>query len=159
MYICEVTIGRGVPTDSLKAPLYERLLESLPAVLCTLDTDGTVTFVAGGVEEFVGMPAESILGRRITEFLRPEDAGGASDIVGIASGLEPGVAMGPLRVVYQHASGYLKVTEVWTVNRLDDPAIGGIECLLLFESAHTRFDDVLASMAEGHPVDQTLPAL
>jgi diguanylate cyclase (GGDEF)-like protein/PAS domain S-box-containing protein len=159
MYICEVTIGRGVPTDSLKAPLYERLLESLPAVLCTLDTDGTVTFVAGGVEEFVGMPAESILGRRITEFLRPEDAGGASDIVGIASGLEPGVAMGPLRVVYQHASGYLKVTEVWTVNRLDDPAIGGIECLLLFESAHTRFDDVLASMAEGHPVDQTLPTL
>jgi diguanylate cyclase (GGDEF)-like protein/PAS domain S-box-containing protein len=159
VYIRGVTLGRGVPTDGPGAPLYERLLDSLPAVLCTLDTDGTVTFAAGGVEEFVGMPAESILGRRITEFLRPEDLGGSGDIIDIASGVEPGVAMGPLRVVYQHASGYLKVTEVWTVNRLDDPAIAGIECLLLFESAHTRFDDVLASMAEGNPVDRTLPTL
>ncbi|HEV2362124.1 MAG TPA: sensor domain-containing diguanylate cyclase [Acidimicrobiales bacterium] len=140
-------------------PVYRHLLESLPAVLCTLDPAGHVMFIAGGLEEFIGLRKEEVLGRKITEFLRPEDVQGVSDIIAYAATLEPGVAMGPLRVFYQHASGYWKVTEVWSVNRLDDPSIHGIECLLMFESAHTRFDDVLTSMAEGHPLDHTLPTL
>src|SRR5580658_6579231 len=139
--------------------LHSRLLDRLPAVVAVIDGAGVVRAAEGGVEELVGLSAEDVIGRNITDFVRPEDVAAVVESISYATSLSPGILAGPMRMPYRHTDGTWRVTEVWTANTMDEPDIGGLECLFLFESANGRFDEVLTSMAEGHALARTLPML
>jgi diguanylate cyclase (GGDEF)-like protein/PAS domain S-box-containing protein len=152
-------MARRVQGSHDATSLHSRLLARLPAVVAVVDGSGFLQTVTGPVEQLIGYTAEEVVGRNIAEFVRPEDVVAVVSSLEIASTLTPGVIAGPMRMPYRHADGGWRVTEVWSANTVDDEEIGGIECLFLFESANGRFDEVLTSMAEGHPPDRTLPML
>jgi diguanylate cyclase (GGDEF)-like protein/PAS domain S-box-containing protein len=154
----ERTQGHGQEPEGTPA-VHRRLLARIPAVLAVIDATGVIRTVAGGTQQFVGLSQEEVVGRPITDFVRAEDIATVAQNIEYATTLPAGTITGPLRVPYRHADGTWRVTEVWSSNTTDDPEIGGIECLLLFESAHGYLDEVLTSMAEGHPLDRILPML
>lgn len=54
---------------------YRRLVETVPSVIFSLDTEARFSFVNdAGVRQIAGVPATQVLGRRFTEFTPPEEA-------------------------------------------------------------------------------------
>lgn len=52
---------------------YRILVENTQAIIYTLTTDGVFTFVSQAWTEFLGSPTDQVIGKRIGEFIRPDD--------------------------------------------------------------------------------------
>jgi hypothetical protein len=63
----------------------------------------------------------------------------------------PDVIMGPMRITVVTASGVHRAVDLWATNHLDDPAIGGIVCLVTEETAAAGIADAVSSVANGEP--------
>lgn len=64
--------GRELELDRERAR-YRRLVDSLSDTVFTVDRNGVVTFVSAAVHELLGLPPEQMVGRRLREFVVPED--------------------------------------------------------------------------------------
>ena len=151
--------GNGVPAGAERLGLLERLADGLPAVLVVLASDGTIQVALGGVETLVGFRVEEVVGRNASEFV----LGGQQDraLLSITEALshQGGSVMGPFRVWLRHRHDGELLVEVWSRNLAAGGEPSGMECLILFESAQQHFDQVLAGVAEGVPIERTLALL
>lgn len=137
----------------------DRLMDGLPAVLAVLAPDGTIVQALGGVEELLGIARAEAEGTNALDYLVPGQEERA--LVSLAEALErqADFVMGPFRVWLRNARTGEVLVEVWSHNLGNDPVAGGMECLILFESAQLHFDRVLASVAEGAPRHETFALL
>jgi len=129
-----------------------RLLDALPAAAFVVDVVGTVLFATPSAASMVGREVEEMVGRSVLELVNEDTAWAYASAVAMAEDY-PDVVMGPLRIVFRHANGQERCADVWASNHLDDPAIGGIVCLLAPEMAATRLAEAVGSLAADAPFE------
>jgi diguanylate cyclase (GGDEF)-like protein len=139
--------------------IHEHLLASIPGVLLLLDDRGIVRFASGQLEHLGGRPVDVLVGSEFGGYLEPRHRPLLAGLLATAAGRSPEQLTGPVRLPYLHADGTARLAEVWALNRLEDPALGGFVVLLLLESAYDHFDQVLASAQAGAALEDSLSAL
>lgn len=131
------------------------LVESLPAAVFVLDGMGTITFCTRGAAALVGLSAPSLIGRSVLEFVSAESAWAYAASVALATDY-PDVPMGPLRVGFLDVHGDTHDADLWASNRLADPVVGGIVCLVSEQTTASGLAEAVAAVAEGTPVDEVV---
>jgi two-component system cell cycle sensor histidine kinase/response regulator CckA len=112
-------------TRPTEAPaLFQALVENSSDAILLLDAKGTIRYASRSLERVLGYKPEERLGRSSFELIHPDDMPGVAEAFARGSAL-PGVPQtGELRL--RHKDGSWRHIEVIAVNRLADPAVGGI---------------------------------
>lgn len=131
------------------------LVEALPAEVFVLDGMGTITFSSGGAARMVGITPTALVGRSVLEFVSAESAWAYAASVALATDY-PDVPMGPMRVAFRDVHGETHDADLWATNRLDDPVIGGIVCLVSEQTVASGLADAMAAVAEGSPAGEVV---
>ncbi len=154
-------MARSSPPLGKKAtlPFLEHLVASLPAALFVVDRGGKVLHVAGALASIATRTAEQLVGRQLVEFVDESERPRAAELLSVVAASPENETVGPVRITYFDDDRSKRSTEVWGINRLGDPEIGGICVLLLPESAYDRFDQVLMSMVSGVSLEQTFGSI
>ncbi len=126
----------------------DQILESLPGAALVIDGVGNVLWGTAQAAALVGDPRQSFAGRSVLEFVTPDTAWAYASAVALASDY-PEVTMGPLRIAYINGDGQRCDADLWATNRLDDPLIGGIVCLITKETAASGMADAVRALAAG----------
>ena len=134
------TSGGGDP-DFLRA-----LVESLPAAAFVIDTDGNVQFATRAAADLVECAPDALVGRSVLEFVDEDTAWAYAAAVAMA-GDHPNVVMGPMRIIVVAGDGRSKPADLWATNRLDDPDVNGIVCLLTAETTAVGLADAIGAVA------------
>jgi hypothetical protein len=71
------------------------------------------------------------------------------------AGDHPNVVMGPMRITVVVGEGRAKPADLWATNRLDDPDVNGIVCLLTPETTAVGLADAVGAVAN----DADLPTV
>jgi diguanylate cyclase (GGDEF)-like protein len=138
----------------------QSLIDSLPAAVLVLDTAGVIRYAAGQLNYLGDRTYAQLVGSRVSEHVASDDERRLIDeLIRVTASRAPGETVGPTKMLYLDADGRSRLAEVWAVNRATDPVLGGIVVILLPESAHDRFDQVLASITNGASLDQVFTAL
>jgi hypothetical protein len=128
------------------------VLEALPGIAFVVDEVGTISYHTAQAAEAVGRPGASLIGESVLGFVSHETAWAYASAVAMA-GDYPDVTMGPLRIEIQQADGARRNADLWATNRLDDPTIGGIVCLITQETAAVGLAEAVSAVAEHVAVD------
>jgi hypothetical protein len=132
--------------------LARHLVDALPAATLVIDAVGTVLSASRTAAEAVELEPQDLVGRSVLDFVDAETAWVYASTVAMATDY-PDVIMGPLRINVVTASGARRTADMWATNHLDDPAIGGIVCLVTEETAAAGIADAVSSVAVGAPID------
>ncbi len=135
----------GTPEDDQYAA---RLLRALPGAAFVIDAVGTVLYATEQAAHVVGRNAEDVIGTSVLTFVDAQSAWAYASAVAMATDY-PTVTTGPLRVSLITPGGEARYVDLWASNRLDDPAIGGIVCLLTEETTAVGLGEAIESVAGG----------
>jgi diguanylate cyclase (GGDEF)-like protein len=139
---------------------FQALLDSLPAGLMLLDTEGTIRYAAGQLDRLGDRTYDQLVGARLADFVAtPEEGSVVRELLAVAASRPDGEMVGPVRISYLDADGTARLTEVWGVNQSSAPGMGGLVVMLLPESAYDYFDEVLVSIVKNASLDETFSAL
>ncbi len=133
------------------APDLATLFEALPAAVLVVDGMGTVTWCTEAAAAMVGRSAGELWGRSVLEFVTPESAWAYAAAVALAADYAD-VVMGPMRVALRADGGDDREIDLWATNRLDDPTVAGIVCLLQEQTTASGLTDAVALVSEGAPL-------
>lgn len=152
----------------------ELILERLPAGVVVIDPVGTVLSLNAPAAALVGREPAELVGASVLEMVDPETSWVYAAAAAMAADY-PDVDMGPLRVTFRHADGTVRHADLWARNRLEDPEVGGIVCLITPDTAavglgvaiiavanRESFADVARKVAVacgGHPVSADVVVL
>jgi PAS domain S-box-containing protein len=103
---------------------FRALVENSSDALLLIDVEGRITYLSPSSERHLGWAPEQLVGRSILDFLHTEDR----DLVGarlVETLGHPGTPISA-QVRFHHADGSWRIMDGVGVNRLDDPAVGGI---------------------------------
>jgi hypothetical protein len=151
----DAAIGSGPPAAPWTDPLFgSRLLAALPAAAFVIDGVGTIEFATETAAALVGRHAEDMVGESVLSFVDAQTSWAYAASVAMATDY-PTVFMGPLRVTFTSADGE-RTADLWAMNRLDDPEIGGIVCLLTEETAAVGLGDAIAALANNDDLDEII---
>ena len=128
------------------------LLTTLPAALVVVDAMGTVSFASGQALELTGRGADALIGHSVLEFVSAETAWAYAAAVAMATDYDD-VLMGPLHISLLHASGEEIQAELWAANRLDDPELEGITCVITPMSTAVHLTEVASKVTQDEPLD------
>lgn len=131
-----------------------RLLAALPAAAFVIDGVGTIRYATETAAALVGRHADDMVGESVLSFVDAQTSWAYAASVAMATDY-PTVYMGPLRVTFTSASGE-RTADLWAMNRLDDPEIGGIVCLLTEETAAAGLGDAIAALANNEGLDEII---
>lgn len=126
------------------------LVEGLPAGAFVIDTEGTVRFASRAAADLVGGAPEELVGRSVLEFVDEDTAWAYAAAVAMA-GDHPDVVMGPMRVTIVGPAGRRSAADLWAMNRLDDPVVQGVVCLLTPETVAVGLAEAVGAIANGAP--------
>jgi len=138
----------GNPEREVNPEFLAQILESLPGAVFVIDGVGNVLWGTAQAAALVGDAPDSFAGRSVLEFVTPDTAWAYASAVALASDY-PEVTMGPLRIAYIDGEGQRRDADMWATNRLDDPLIGGIVCLITKETAASGMADAVSAVAAG----------
>jgi hypothetical protein len=131
--------------------LARHLLDALPAATLVIDRVGVILSASQTAAEAVELDVDSLVGRSVLDFVDAETAWVYAATVAMATDY-PDVIMGPMRVTVVGSTGTRRNVDLWATNHLDDPAIGGIVCLVTEETAAAGIADAVSSVAVGEPI-------
>jgi len=100
---------------------FEALVQHSSDVVTVVDLDGLITYQSASSERVFGYPSESLLGRYVSDLMRPEQAQRFLAALGVAAGQPERIST--LRSAWRHADGRSCAVEV-TVAKLLDIAAG-----------------------------------
>jgi PAS domain-containing protein len=134
--------------DHGKDPTFlDAVLQALPAAAFVVDGVGTVLFATEPAAGLVDREADELIGESVLQFVSADTAWAYAAAVAMATDY-PDVTMGPLRVELVRADGTTRAADLWATNHLDDPAIGGIVCLVTDETSAMGLAEAVAEMAQ-----------
>lgn len=110
------TIGEGA---------YRALLEAAPDIIVVFDGDGRIRYVNSAITTILGHETSAVIGRRIQDYIHPEDLARAAERVTSIQSESPAKALSSIYRLRTADGGYRSV-ETQSLNRVDDPAIQGI---------------------------------
>ena len=132
-----------------------RVLDALPGAAFVIDPVGTILYTTERAAAIVGRRAADLAGESVLSFVDSESAWAYASAVAMATDY-PATYTGPLRIKLIDASGETRHADLWAHNRLDDPHIGGIVCLLTEETAAVGLAEAIAALAAGEPLDDVI---
>jgi hypothetical protein len=115
-----------------------------------IDANGTVRYATRSAAELVDRAPSDVVGRSVLEFVDEDTAWAYAAAVAMA-GDYPQVIMGPLRINIVSPSGDHKTADLWALNRLDDPVLQGIVCLLTPETTAVGLAEAVNALTSGSP--------
>lgn len=124
------------------------VLDALPGGAFLLDPLGTIRLATTAAAELVDRRPEELVGESVLSYVDEDTAWTYAAAVAMAADY-PDVVAGPLRVTVVTPSGERRVADLWAHNRLDDPVLGGIVCLLTPASTAMGLGEALQSLAHG----------
>jgi hypothetical protein len=122
------------------------LVQALPAGAFVIDTDGVVRYATPAAAELVDAEPETLVGRSVLEFVDEDTAWAYAAAVAMA-GDHPQVVMGPMRITIVGRGGRQRNADLWAMNRLDDPDLQGIVCLLTPETTAVGLAEAVNAIA------------
>lgn len=135
------------------------LLDGLPGVLMVIDGGGTVRYTAGQLDKLGGRTYAQLVGSQLSDYVDPDERSEAENLIAHTTAMPAGDLIGPVRITYLDVDGSRRLTQVWGMNKSEDPSIGGVLLLFLPETAYDRFDQVLASVVRGGSIDEIFGSL
>lgn len=135
---------------SIDTDLARAVMNALPAATLVIDAVGTVLSASENAAGALELQVDDLVGRSVLDFVDAETAWAYAATVAMATDY-PDVIMGPLRITVVAASGTRRNVDLWATNHLDDPAIGGIVCLVTEETSAVGIADAVSSVANGDP--------
>lgn len=129
------------------------LLEALPSSVVVVDGVGTLLFVTEAAARIVGRSPSELEGHSVLEFVTPDFAWAYASAVAMAGDYRD-VTMGPLRVEFVRPDDSIVSAVLWAENRLDDPEIGGIVCVLTQETVAMGLTEAVTAVAATEPVER-----
>jgi hypothetical protein len=133
----------------------DRVLDALPGAAFVIDPVGTILFTTDHAAAIVGRHPQDLVGESVLTFVDSESAWAYASAVAMATDY-PATYTGPLRIKLVDAHGDPRHADLWAHNRLDDPDIGGIVCLLTEETAAVGLAEAIAALAGGDPLDEVI---
>jgi hypothetical protein len=134
------------PPPSRPEAFNQRLVESLPAAAFVIDGAGTILFASPEVAALVERDAADLIGQSVLSYVDEDTAWAYAAAVAMASDFGH-VVLGPLRITLVTASGEQRSADLWATNRLDDPVLGGIVCLLTPATVAMGLSEAMVSLA------------
>ncbi|MBI2706213.1 MAG: PAS domain-containing protein [Actinobacteria bacterium] len=134
---------------SIDAAYAERVLGALPGAVFVIDGVGRVKFATAPAAALVERTPGELVGMSVLEFVSEESAWMYAAAVAMATDYAD-VITGPLRVTFT-AGGEERRVDVWATNRLDDPGIEGIVCLVNAETAAVWLGEAMEAAGTGAP--------
>lgn len=129
-----------------------RLLAALPAAAFVIDGVGTILYATETAAALVDLRPHEMLGESVLRFVDAQTSWAYAASVAMATDY-PTVYMGPLRVTFTSGTGE-RTADLWAMNRLDDPEIQGIVCLLTDETAAMGLADAIAALANHEGIEE-----
>lgn len=120
------TIERGGATErlALSEERFRLLIENALDLVTVIKADGTIGYVGPSVERLLGYGREELAGKKLLDFVHPDEAEAAEAALRFAMG-RPGVT-GDFEVRVRHKDGSWRTHEATASNLLDNPVIEGL---------------------------------
>jgi hypothetical protein len=131
----------------------EHLLRSLPGAVFVIDGVGTILHASAGAAALVEQEPDALVGTSVLDFVDAEAAWSYASAVAMATDF-PNTYMGPMRVSLTSPSGINHTVDLWATNQFDDPAIGGIVCLITEETAAMGMSEAIDAIAGDQPLSE-----
>jgi PAS domain S-box-containing protein len=103
---------------------FRAVIENSSDVIMVLDRDGAISYASPSVEQILGYTPEETVGKKVFEFLHPDDEPWVMDEHAQIVHAQGVFRLDEGRV--RHRDGSWRIFEVIARNRLDDPAVAGI---------------------------------
>jgi PAS domain S-box-containing protein len=103
---------------------FRALVENSSDALLLIDAEGRVKYMTPSSVRHLGWAPEQLMGRSVFDFMHPDDADRVGARIRGAVDLPGASLAGEVR--FHHADGTWRIMEGVGVNRLGDPAVGGI---------------------------------
>jgi PAS domain S-box-containing protein len=100
---------------------FRSLIERSSDLITVLDSNGTIRYVSPSSERVVGFQPDALLGKRLLDFVQPEDLSSAQTAL---TGLAPGASR-DFAVRFRHADGSVRILEMISTNLLNELSIAG----------------------------------
>jgi PAS domain-containing protein len=128
------------------------LVEALPAGVLVIDAVGTVLALNERTAALAGRDRTDLVGRSVLDLVDPETSWAYAAATAMAADY-PDVLMGPLRVTLVTPDGEHRHADLWAHNRLEDPEVGGIVCLLTADTTAVGLAESVGAVARQEPFD------
>ena len=131
---------------------FRALVEHASDALLLIDGEGRITYCSPSCSKHLGWTAEQIVNRSIFDFIHEEDRqiGG----VRLAESLDQPRRSISEEVRFHHADGSWRVMDAVGVNRLGDPAVGGIVVTMRDITDRRRLEEQLRQAQKMEAVGQ-----
>jgi PAS domain S-box-containing protein len=106
----------------------ESIVENIDDVIVVLDRSLAVTWVSPGIERLIDAPAYTNLGENAFNDMHPDDIDSAVAV--LLAAMETPEGRGRVELRLRHERLGWRWVEAAVVNRLEDPAVGGLVCTL-----------------------------
>jgi PAS domain S-box-containing protein len=103
---------------------FRALIESASDMICLLGADGAILYHSPSVTRLLGYAESELRGKKILDFIHPDERGGAGEAVSSLRGAVRGVLVESHR--FRHLDGSWRYFECTYKNLSDNPAVGGI---------------------------------
>jgi two-component system cell cycle sensor histidine kinase/response regulator CckA len=131
---------------------FRALVENSSDALLLVDAEARVTYITPSSQRILGWTPEQMLGQSIFDFMHPDDR----ETVGVRMAdtlRHPGQSINQ-EVRFQHADGTWRIMEGVGVNRLRDPAVGGIVVTARDITERRRLEEQLRQSQKMEAVGQ-----
>lgn len=134
----------------LSAEYLGAVVGALPGGVFVIDDGGTIRFATPEAASLVDRKPDELVGHSVLEYVDEETAWAYAAAVAMA-GDYTDVVVGPLRVMVVSSTGVRRSADLWAMNRLDDPVLQGIVCLLTPETAALGLGEAVMAIAAKAP--------
>ncbi|MHB1223389.1 MAG: putative bifunctional diguanylate cyclase/phosphodiesterase [Gemmatimonadaceae bacterium] len=147
-------IRRAEATLRSSEARFRALVQRSSDVTTILDADGTVRYTSASVERVLGYSPTELVGRRLTDWLHPDDGPRALAFLAAAASSQGDTP--PAEWRFQHRDGSWRHVDNAGANLLDDPTVRGIvlntrdvteRTALEQQLVHQAFHDPLTGLA------------
>jgi len=133
---------------------FTALVERANDIITIISGDGTLTYGSPSVAPLTGYAPEDMVGKRIEDFVHPDDLAYVRERVAIASARSPGDIGPAASFRFHHRNGGWIWLEATASNSLGDPAVNGIVVVARDITARRQIESSLAE--ERHKLDLAL---
>ena len=133
-----------VPDGELAA----RMLASMPAFTLVIGEDLVIRHVSGNAPAHVGITPDMIEGKPASDVIVAEDLDSLVESAAYSLG-HAGDVLGPIMFRFHNGHGGICVAEAMSLNRLDDPEIGGLVVSVRDRCGLDLLDKALEALGAG----------
>jgi len=148
----EAAPAHAVPED-------RSVLEALPGAVFVIDELGNVTVATEQAGALVELTGEQVVGTSVLDYVDPDATWAYAAAMDFAmSDLYRDTFSGPVRISVLTATRRTVPVDLWTANRLDDPELRGLVCLLAPPTAALGIAEAVAAAGAGAPLSEVAAA-